>query len=280
MRKYKSFAKINIGLDVVGRRSDGYHNIKTIMQKVSLNDIITVEKSDVITITSSASHIPTDERNLAYKAILAFGEYTGLDAKLSVHIQKRIPTQAGLGGGSSNAATVLTALNEIYETELSVKELSDIAVHLGADVPFFLAHSPSFCEGIGEIITPVEEAFPPYYVLIIKPRFSISTREAYEMMDSTGITLRPDFSDILEGLRNEDQEKLRCGAINVFEDYARTKYPEIDEIKNELLSVGALAAFMSGSGSSIVGIFKRRPSVMEISEKYRRNAYVEQFINR
>ncbi len=279
MKKYKSFAKINIGLDVVGRRPDGYHNIKTIMQKVSLSDILSIERSDGIKITSSASYIPTDERNLVYKAILAFREYTGINANLYVHIQKRIPTQAGLGGGSSNAATTLVALDEIYGTNLSTKELCDIAVHLGADVPFFLMPSPSVCEGIGEIITPLEE-FNPYYVLIVKPSFSISTKEAYERMDNTGITLRPDFDLIFSGLREGSGEMLKKGAINVFEDYARIKYPEIETIKEELIRIGALTSFMSGSGSSVVGLFKKRPSVMDLPENYRKNAFVEQFLNK
>ncbi len=279
MKKYKSYAKINIGLDVVSRRPDGYHNIRTIMQRVSLTDILSIEKSDEIKITSSVNYIPTDERNLVHKAITAFGEYTGIDAGLSVHIQKRIPTQAGLGGGSSNAATTLTALNEIYGAGLTDDELCKIAVNLGADVPFFIMPSPAMCEGIGEIITPVEE-FPAYYVLIVKPSFSVSTKEAYDMMDNIGITRRPDFDLIYDGLRISDGEKLRKGAVNVFEDYARTKYPEIEEIKAHLINMGSLASFMSGSGSSIIGIFRKRPSVMDLPAEYRKNAFVEQFINR
>jgi len=280
MKKYKSFAKINIGLDVVNRREDGYHNIKTIMQKVSLNDILSIERSENIKLTSSASYLPTDERNLVYKAILAFREYTGIDANLYVHIQKRIPTQAGLGGGSSNAATTLLALNEIYEAGLTTEELCRIAVHLGADVPFFLMPSPSMCEGIGEIISPLEINMPAYYVLIVKPRFSVSTKEAYEMIDNTGISARPDFEMILSGLTDGDAEKLRCGAINVFEDYAGAKFPQINSIKQELTDMGALCSFMSGSGSSVVGIFRKRPSVMDLSEELRQNAFVEQFISR
>ncbi len=280
MKKYKSFAKINIGLDVVSRREDGYHNIKTIMQKVSLSDILSVERTDEIKITSSASFLPTDERNLVYKAILAFREYTAVNAGLYVHIQKRIPTQAGLGGGSSNAATTLLALNEIYDTNLSAEELCSIGVKLGADVPFFLMPSPSLCEGIGEIISPVEVNIPAYYVLIVKPRFSVSTKEAYEMIDNVGISLRPDFDLILSGLTQGDQKKLREGAINVFEDYAGVKFPQIGEIKKELTDMGALCSFMSGSGSSVVGIFSKRPSAMELSEELRQNAFVEQFINR
>lgn len=280
MKKYKSFAKINIGLDVLGRRPDGYHNIKTIMQRVSLSDILSIEKSDMTKISSSVNFIPTDEKNLVYKAILAFREYTGIDANLYVHIQKRIPTQAGLGGGSSNAATTLLALDEIYGTNLTTKELSEMAVKLGADVPFFLMPSPAMCEGIGEIITPIEDIFPAYYVLIVKPRFSVSTKEAYDRMDNIGITMRPDFDKILPALKNGNGDMLKKSAINVFEDYARTQFPQIEEIKKQLLDIGALVSFMSGSGSSIVGIFDKRPSVMDLDEGYRQNSFVEQFINK
>ena len=161
-----------------------------------------------------------------------------------------------------------------------MSELSSIAVKLGADVPFFLMPSPSMCEGIGEIITPIAENIPAYYVLIVKPRFSVSTKEAYERMDNIGITLHPDFDNILPALMSADGEMLSKSAINVFEDYARIRFPQIEEIKQELMNIGALASFMSGSGSSVVGIFKRRPSLMEICEEYRQNAFVEQFINR
>ncbi|MBE6039268.1 MAG: 4-(cytidine 5'-diphospho)-2-C-methyl-D-erythritol kinase [Anaerofustis stercorihominis] len=281
MMKYDSYAKINIGLDILNRRPDGYHNIRTYMQKISLKDVLTITRSSKTTIECTDPSVPTDERNLVYKAINIFSDAVGFNAGLNVHIDKKIPTQAGLGGGSSNAATTLIALDQLYETKLPKEKLERMALSIGADVPFFLCkEGGAMCEGIGEIISPLKKPAPIYSVVVIKPDFAISTKEAYEAIDNVGITSRPDFVEIFDGLYSSNPTKLKDHAINVFEEYAVKQYPEIEEIKSALYKMGAFSAFMTGSGSCIVGLFKKDPHLMLLGEKYRKTAMVERFINK
>lgn len=281
MYKIKSNAKINIGLEVCGRRSDGYHDIRTIMQEITLSDVICAEPSEKTIISCNFKYIPTDERNLVHKALSAFRAYTGVAANMTVHIQKRIPIQAGLGGGSSNAACILRLCDRVYGTHLSVNDLRTIASGIGADVPFFIGGGTSLCEGIGDRLTPIDTTgFPKYYVMLIKPRFSVSTPAAFEAIDSAGITRKADFSAILSGLASASSTMLKRGMVNTFEEYAQERYPQIEECRNILRFAGAIATQMTGSGSVIYGIFERKPSLGSVLESYRSDTYIEEFVYR
>lgn len=246
-------AKINLALDVLRKREDGYHDLCMIMQTVSLYDEIDIERDFTISIDSNKKDIPLDNRNLAWKAAEAFFEYTKIDGGCKIYIKKVIPDGAGLGGGSSNAAQVILALNEIYNTELSSEEMQKIAVKIGADVPFFIVKGCCLAEGIGEILTPIENS-ADVFVLIYKPDFSISTKWVYEnlnLQDKKQHNLKVD----LHLLKDKNNTFFKDKMFNVLEDVSVTKYPEISNIKTMLNDLGAEGAMMTGSGSAVFGIF-------------------------
>lgn len=264
---YKAPAKINLSLDVMKKRSDGYHDLKMIMQTISLYDEIDIEKNNIISIESNKKNIPLDNRNLAWKAAELFFQYTGISGGCKIYITKNIPDGAGLGGGSSDAATVLIALNEIYNTNLLKKELINIAIKIGADVPFFILKGTCLAEGIGEILTKIENKTNPY-VLIYKPEFSISTKWAYENLKFEN---KPhyDVDKIVENLKNKNYKF--DDIFNYLEDVSISKYSEISTIKNKMKKLGATGSLMSGSGSSVFGIFDDEIKVKKAFEHFEKN---------
>lgn len=249
--KYYAPAKINLSLDIIKKRSDGYHELKMIMQTVSLYDEINIEKSDEISLTSNKTDIPLDKRNLVWKAAELFFEYTNIKSGCKLHLIKNIPDGAGLGGGSSDAATVLLGLNEIYKTDLTVEELCSLAVKIGADVPFFIIKGTCIAEGIGEKLTKIKNETNPY-ILIYKPEFSISTKWAYENLKLDNNPTY-DIDKIAENLKNPNYNFNNI--FNKLEDVSISKYPEISDIKTKMKNLGATSSLMSGSGSSVFGIF-------------------------
>ena len=272
---YKSPAKINLSLDVISKRSDGYHELKMIMQTVSLYDEIDIEKDVKISIGCNKKNIPLNNKNLAWKAAEAFFEYTSIKGGCKIFINKKIPDGAGLGGGSSNAATVLIALNDIYNTKLTDCELINIAVKIGADVPFFILKGTCLAEGIGEKLTRIENNTNPF-ILIYKPSFSISTKWAYENLK---INSKPvyDINKITENLKNKNYNF--SDIFNYLEDVSITEYSEIYDIKNKMKRLGATAALMSGSGSSVFGIFNDETAVKEAFESFEKNnVFLTKFI--
>lgn len=272
---YKAPAKINLSLDVLKKRSDGYHELKMIMQTISLYDEIDIEKADEISIDSNKKDIPLNNKNLAWKAAELFFKYTGIDGGCKIYITKNIPDGAGLGGGSSDAATVLIALNEIYSTNLSKTELINIAVKIGADVPFFILKGTCLAEGIGEILTKIENKTNPY-VLIYKPEFSISTKWAYENLK---LESKPyyDVNKIAENLKNKDYKFNDI--FNYLEDVSISKFTEISIIKNKMKTLGATGSLMSGSGSSVFGIFDDEIKAKEAFKHFNKNrTFLTKFI--
>ncbi len=272
---YKSPAKINLSLDVVSKRCDGYHELKMIMQTVSLYDEINIEKDDNISIDCNKKNIPLNKKNLAWKAADAFFEYTSIKGGCKIFINKNIPDGAGLGGGSSNAATVLLALNELYNTNLTDDELINIGVKIGADVPFFILKGTCLAEGIGEKLTKIENNTNPY-VLIYKPQFSISTKWAYENLK---LDRKPvyNINKIIENLK--DKNYNYNDIFNYLEDVSISKYPEINNIKNKMKNLGATASLMSGSGSSVFGIFDDEIAAKKAFENFEKNSiFLTKFI--
>ena len=246
-------AKINLALKILRKRADGYHDIKSILQKVSLYDTLSLKLSPLqgITVTADDPSIPTDSRNLAYRAADLLLKQQKITPGISIHIKKRIPAGAGLGGGSSNAAATLTGLNKLLRCNLPETELLRLGVEIGADVPFFIYAKPSaLAEGIGEQLSPVKIQVPLWLVIVF-PCFSISTKWAYEnyrVLTNEGKNIRiprsfEQLNSVLHILSND------------LENVVTKQYPEIQEIKHTLIQAGACGSLMSGSGSSVFGIF-------------------------
>lgn len=264
----KSYAKINLTLDVAGVNPDGYHNVSMIMQTVGLFDIIIVDKCHHgISVSSNLKYLPANDKNIAYKAAVEFFSYTGLPNGAMIRIQKNIPVSAGLAGGSSNAAAVLTALNVLYNTRLSIDELCAIALKLGADVPYCLIGGTCLCEGIGEIMTPVSP-LPELSVVIIKPPANISTAAIYEKIDNAQIRQRPDNNEFIKLLEDGDTRKIGNSICNVMEYVTAKLCPEISDIKKQLISFGAAGAAMSGSGSAVFGLFEDYFTAKTAADKF------------
>lgn len=246
-----AYAKINLTLDVVGKRGDGYHLLETVMQTVSLCDTVKLEKADDIVITCSDNRVPVDEKNTCHKAARVFFERTGIAGGARIDIEKRIPSEAGLGGGSSDAAAVLCILNEVYDAKLSYSELEELAAKVGADVPFLIRGGTAVCRGIGEDMERLA-GLPEKWVLLVKPDFGVSTPEAYKMFDESSDVSAHGTEKFLNTLRvggnpyeclSNDLEAALCNL-------------EIARIRRELLTLGAEAAQMTGSGSCVYGVFE------------------------
>ena len=258
-------AKINLCLDVLGKRQDGYHDIKTIMSTVNIYDTVTVNLSKRTFLACTKPYIPTDGRNLCLKALSAFCDYTGRRVGARINVTKQIPVGAGLGGGSSNAAAVIVALARLTGIRLSTGELTEIGLAVGADVPFFFYGGTCLCEGLGELVTPLKNN-SRYYVLIVKPSFPVSTKWCYDNMRPSGIFERPNASAMAEELKLNGAGWARR-VSNVLEIPAISAHGEIAEIKQQLIERGAVGASMSGSGSAVFGIFASKGTAQTAHKK-------------
>lgn len=250
-------AKINLTLDVTGKLPNGYHTVRMVMQTVELHDDVTVTKTDTgrITLSCDRPYVPTDGHNLAIRAAEQFFTATGT-ACVGLHIDlvKRIPVAAGLAGGSTNAAAVLHALNELYQTGCTLDELCEIGVKLGADVPYCVRGGSMLAEGIGEQLTPLP-AMPPCWAVLCKPAFSVSTAEVYAQMNGGNLSMRPDTAGMIKALETGDYAGICHRLYNVMETVTARRHTEIGQIKDILLSCGADGAVMSGSGPTTFGLF-------------------------
>ncbi len=271
MRKLevRAHAKLNLTLDILGRRSDGYHDLRMVMQSVSLHDLLTVEleEGEGLDLTTNRSYLPTDGRNLAAAAARCFAEATGRDlGRVKIHIEKSIPVCAGLAGGSSDAAAVLRALNQLTGAELSPEALAGIGAGVGSDVPYCVLGGTALAEGRGEILSPLPP-LPPCHMVLCKPPFPISTPELFQRSDSVKLRRRPDTVGMLAALKEGDLEGVARRLYNVFEDaLPQRKGTEIDAIKHTLLSHGALGASMSGSGPTVFGMFGEETAAKAAAE--------------
>jgi 4-diphosphocytidyl-2-C-methyl-D-erythritol kinase len=268
----KSPAKINLTLDVKEKRIDGYHNIETVMQTVSLYDEIQLLPSDKISVRTNFPYLPDDERNLAYRAAQCFFEKTKIKGGADIKINKKIPTGAGLGGGSSNAAAVIEGLNTLYNAGLDKKGMEEIGVLLGADVPFFFTRGACKATGLGEILQPIEHNTNAWTV-IVKPAFSINTKNAYGYLDMTTPAKRPDNEEMVRAMVRADINSISELLCNVFEDALFPRYPGLREIKELLKKEGAAGALMTGSGSAVFGLFENKFAAQScaasIGERYK-----------
>ena len=251
-----AFAKINLTLDVLGKRPDGYHDLKSVMQTISVRDDIQI---DVDTdkpweLTCTMEGIPTDSRNLAWKAAEVFYNATGKTTTgLAIHITKRIPTQAGLGGGSADAAAVLRALNNHYGNPLSILALAELGAEVGSDVPFCTICGTAMVEGRGERLQKLPD-MPDCLFVVCKPEFSSSTPELYKKLDESVIARRPDNQAMQSALLAGDLQKVVENIWNVFDPVVTQDHLEINYIKSIMNTYGAVGFQMSGSGSAVFGI--------------------------
>lgn len=269
----KAYAKINLVLNIGDLRPDGYHDIQTIMQSLELHDDVTVEQTGGtgITVTASVDTIPTDESNLAAKAVKAFAAKTGVPADgLSIHIEKRIPVAAGLGGGSSDAAATLRALNVLYETNLSVDELAEIGIEVGSDVPFCVHGGCAYVEGKGDMVVPTTP-MPQCIIVIGKPDLAISTEKMYQRFDQAELPQRADHTpEIMLGLRWENLKAVAESVGNAFEQVLmKNERNTVDMIKEVMNQFGTLGTAMTGSGPAVFGIFDNELYARVASETLR-----------
>ena len=253
----KALAKINLGLDVVRRREDGYHEVRMIMQTIHLYDKLDLQKTNEagITITSNLSYVPTNENNLIYKAGKLLMDEFDIKEGVSVDLQKRIPVAAGMAGGSSDAAAMLYGMNELFGLGLSRQQLMDRGVKIGADVPYCLMRGTALAEGIGEKLT----SLPPMVkcpVLIAKPQISVSTKFVYENLKLNEDTVHPDIDQLVTDIENKDLHAIAGHMGNVLESVTIPEYPIIAEIKEQMLQSGAINSMMSGSGPTVFGLFE------------------------
>lgn len=273
----KALGKINLGLDVLGRRENGYHDVRMIMQTVYLYDEVTLEKREApgITVASNLVFLPTDENNIAFRAAKILLDEFGEKHGVSITLKKHIPVAAGMAGGSADAAAVLFGMNRLFGWKLSEKELMERGVSLGADVPYCIMRGTALAEGIGEKLTRLP-AMPKCHILIAKPPISVSTKMVYEKLDSSSIVDHPDIDGIIEGLRAKDITRVAGSMGNVLESVTEKQYPVITKIKEEMLSGGAMNAMMSGSGPTVFGLFKERSMAKKTAEQIRQKGFARQ----
>lgn len=254
--KLRAYGKVNLGLDVVRKREDGYHEVSMIMQTVRLYDHLEfmVTDTDGIEITTNWKYLPVDESNLVYKAIAMLKEEFAISKGVKVHLDKHIPVAAGMAGGSSDCAAALFAMNRLFQLGLSEKELMQRGVRLGADVPYCIMRGTALSEGIGEVLTPLPP-MPDCYILIAKPPISVSTKYVYEHLKLDELDHHPDIAGMVEGLKQQDLFMITDRMENVLETVTVLEYPEISQIKEMMMESGAVNALMSGSGPTVFGIF-------------------------
>ncbi len=255
----KALGKINLGLDILGRRENGYHDVRMVMQTVYLYDRVILEKrtSPGIEIVTNLNFLPVNQNNIAYKAADLLMKEFGIRSGLRIVLEKHIPVAAGMAGGSSDAAAVLYGINRLFSLGMTEDELKERGVLLGADVPYCIMRGTVLAEGIGEILTPLP-AMPRCHILIAKPPISASTGVVYGKMDRRKIVKHPDIDGILEGLRQGDLGKITSSMGNVLEEVMLEEYPVLTQIKDVMKAKGALNAMMSGSGPTVFGVFEER----------------------
>ncbi|MDO4618646.1 MAG: 4-(cytidine 5'-diphospho)-2-C-methyl-D-erythritol kinase [Clostridia bacterium] len=274
----RSYAKINLTLDVISRRENGYHDVKMIMQTLSLFDLVIVDKDKTISVSTNIKSLPTNEKNIAWKAAKLFFDETGISSGAKILIHKNIPIAAGLAGGSGNAAAVLCALDRLYNTSLSLEKLLKMGEKLGADVPFCILGGTVLAEGIGEImteITPIKKTD----ILLVKPPVSVSTQKIYEAIDSHTDLKHPDTDGMISAIDDGDLDKISQKLSNIMEDVTVLEAPEILKIKEKLLKIGAKGALMSGSGPTVYGIFENFETAKKAHDEFSKE-YKETFLTK
>ncbi len=270
----KAHAKINLSLDIIGKREDGYHDLCTVMQSIKLADDITLRHAHEISVCCDLKFLPCDDRNIAWRAAKLFMDEISSHSGVSIQIRKRIPVGGGMGGGSADAAAVLMGLNKLYHYPVPFTRLTELGLMCGADVPFCMTGGTCLAEGLGEILTPLSP-LPHCYILLIKPRFSQSTKKLFSRVSMQKITCHPDTHGLINSLHNRDLKGICVRLYNVLETF--TDKPEIENYKVLLRQCGALGVLMTGSGSVVYGIFhsfEKAKDAREIFSKLPVHTYI------
>ena len=263
----KAYAKINLGLDVVQELPNGYHEVRMIMQTVGIYDELTLEKTDAgIYLTTDSGELPTDENNLIYRAARLMQQTYQIEDGVRIHLRKTIPVAAGMAGGSTDAAATMKGMNNLFGLGLSVPELMDLSVRIGADVPYCILGGTALAEGIGEKLTSLPAA-PTCHVLIAKPDINVSTKYVYEHLDSAGIQHHPDIDGMVSAIRAGSLPGILERLENVLEAVTIPLYPVIADLKKRMLELGAAGSLMSGSGPTVFGIFTDREKASDAYEQ-------------
>jgi len=275
--RIRAMAKVNLGLDVLRRRENGYHDVKMVMQTVDLYDELTLtkEQENTIRITTNAGELPLNEENLIYKAAKLLFDKAGKTYGVSIHLNKNIPIAAGMAGGSTDAAATLLALNRLYDLGYTKEELAETGVKIGADVPYCIYGGTYLSEGIGEILTKLPDA-PDCYIVIAKPPIGVSTKYVYENLHIETVTEHPDMDAMVEAIKRGSLQGVTDTMGNVLETVSVKRYPEIAAMKQCLLDNGAENALMSGSGPTVFGIFTRKETADKALEELKKTGQVKQ----
>lgn len=254
--KMKAYAKINIALDAIGKREDNYHLLRMIMQTIDLYDVIDIEKSkdSKVSISCNKHYVPTDERNLAYKAAVLFKDEFDIKSGVRIKIKKNIPVAAGMAGGSTNAAAVLVLMNKLFNINAESKVLKEIGLKIGADIPYCIEGGTALCEGIGEIITPLKP-FENKILVVLKPNFGVSTKEVYTSLDINKIRKHANIEGLIQAMEKDDLKYVCKNMKNVLENVTIKKHTILKNIKEDMRRSGALGAMMSGSGPTLFAFF-------------------------
>ena len=278
--KIKAYAKINIYLDIVGKREcDGYHLLKMIMQNIDLYDEISIEKQyEGITLSCNKNYVPTDSRNLAYKAAMLFKERYNIKDGVHIDIVKNIPVSAGLAGGSTDGAAVLKLMNKLFEVNASEDELMEIGLELGADIPYCIKGGTALCEGIGEKVTQLKP-FKDKILVLVKPGFGVSTKEVYKAFDINKVRVHPKTESLIEAMEKDDLKYIANNMKNLLENVTLRKHNILIRIKEDMNRYGAVGSMMSGSGPSVFAFFDDMLKAQKCYEKMK-ESHREVFLTR
>lgn len=275
--RLQAFAKINLGLDVLGKREDGYHEVRMIMQTIRMYDQLDMRKSvePGIHLTTNKKYIPVDENNLVWRAAKLMMDTCGIMEGVSIHLHKVIPVAAGMAGGSSDAAATLVGMNRLFHCGLSKEKLMELGVQIGADVPYCVLRGTALAEGIGEKLT-VLPPMPDCWILIGKPGISVSTKYVYTTLDLNTDTVHPDIDGMKKALEDGNLYGITERMGNVLQDVTISAYPEVERIKEQMKTLGAVNAMMSGSGPTVFGIFDNEEKAQKACQKLRESGSCQQ----
>ena len=275
--RLQAFAKINLGLDVLGKREDGYHEVRMIMQTIRMYDQLDMRKSvePGIHLTTNKKYIPLDENNLVWRAAKLMMDTCGIMEGVSIHLHKVIPVAAGMAGGSSDAAATLVGMNRLFHCGLSKEKLMELGVQIGADVPYCVLRGTALAEGIGEKLT-VLPPMPDCWILIGKPGISVSTKYVYTTLDLNTDTVHPDIDGMKKALEDGNLYGITERMGNVLQDVTIPAYPEVERIKEQMKALGAVNAMMSGSGPTVFGIFDNEEKAQKACQKLRESGSCQQ----
>lgn len=264
-------AKVNLSLDVVRRREDNYHDLEMIMQEIDLADKIFIKEIDVdeIRVLCNRDDIPTDETNIVYKISYTIKNRFNIDKGLEIKIDKNIPIAAGLGGGSADAAATIKGINKLWNLNMSEQDMIDISKPLGADIPFCIIGGTAVARGIGDKLTKIS-GLKETMILLVNPEIGVSTKFVYQSLNLDVIEKRPDTGKLVDAIQANDLNYIANNMVNVLETVTIKEYPLIDKIKEEMIQYGAIGSLMSGSGSTVFGIFDDESAIDNAEKEFRK----------